>query len=307
LNIVKITKILNDNNNKQNLIKKSVHIIMMLCIYITMTLCNPNKSKHPNQGSSFDSQTSVLKGKNISRINKEQLKLKTADACYADISDTTAIITGLTDDSTCPQKYVDLYKVLPAASKPTAQFNAYTEKCLATQCAKTACYEIIVKLGGASVFDAAFKSTYKANCIPSGAANILIDICTKGDDTAVTDNTDKDECYDSYLDLIDLLTPVDRRLNRKAHNRTLLAGEEAAALKVFTEKCPATICASTECVSSFVKATPTFDDSLKTLITAKCKPKEPESGSGDSGTIGTIASQKLLIVLLFFIQLHFWL
>jgi hypothetical protein len=257
----------------------------------------------------YSSQIKKQLNKKIS-FNNKQIKLN-ADACY----DGETLIKDGTDGPGCAQAYVDLYKKLPASVDPTAEVGAYNGACLATGCAET-CHDLFYPDGSSVTYDATFKASFKEACIPPGAAALLIDACTKGDDTKVTGLKDDDDCIESYEKLLEVLPDPTNSRNK---SRKLLESE-GEAFAVFSSKCLNTICSKDACYSAIIKTTPTvFDSVLKDKISKNCNPKTEDSqsgedsqggedpqGGGDSGIVFSKCNHFLLLFGLFLINFNFW-
>jgi hypothetical protein len=214
-------------------------------------------------------------------------------------------VTGLTDLSECPQKYIDLYKKLPSTTPLTSDLAAYAIACPATQCTKPACINII---GGTSInYNAAFKASFKDNCIPIGAANLLLDECRKGDDTKITDLEDKEECIKTYEDLIKLL-PDAVSAGKNRFNKSLLE-DGATAFTSFVTNCLKSICDKDDCYEAIIKTTPDeYDSVLKKTLTENCNP-HPTGGDGNNnvGLLSISNNKIILLVTIIVMNFNFWL
>jgi hypothetical protein len=280
-------------------------------------------------------QSSSLRIKNSNKIgdshdNIIHFKPK-EDECY-DSSDNK--VSGLTDTNDCPTAYISLYKKLPAdGAPPTSELNNYKQECGDLKCIE-GCYELLVT-PGTNVFDENFKTSYKTNCMPTDAASLYLDVCTKGDDTPASSLTDELDCITVYDALIELLpNPIG---SRKA-NISLLTVESDAFIS-FTTHCRKSICDKATCYNAIGKDTPSaYNAALKDLILQSCNlhPTGPpvippidssadisadssDNSSGDSpvgppadspGNFGFSAvnpSILLLLITFFFTDITFWL
>jgi hypothetical protein len=229
--------------------------------------------------------------------------IKPKDICVD--ATTGAPKTDLSDGGTCSQTYVNLYKKLPSATVLTTDLEAYTAACPATQCAKPACNTLVSATS--ITYNDAFKTSFKANCIPAGASTLLIDACTKGDDTKVTGLEDASDCIKSYEDLVKLLPDTDPA-RRDKFNMSFLEGE-AAAFTSFATKCLKSICSKDECYAAIVKTPPSlYNAALKKSLTEKCDPNPTgEGGNGDSGLFSLTINNALLLFAIVITNFNFWL
>jgi hypothetical protein len=242
--------------------------------------------------------------------NKKQTKkkllfnnghIKLNDGCFDTNGDP---ISGGVDDTTCPQAYLNLYITLPAETPPTDELDAYNTACLKTGCAEN-CHDFLFPSSGTPTFDETFKASFKSKCIPPGAGDLFIDICTKGDDTKATGLKDNDDCVESYEKLLNALPDTANPRNKSS---TLLAGE-AAALEEFSTKCKNTICSKDACYSAIIKTVPTeFNSVLKDTISKNCNPITEESQGGENyGFVYSKCNQFILLFGFVLISFNFWL
>jgi hypothetical protein len=212
-------------------------------------------------------QSSSLRIKDVKKIDNGRNNIihvkPKVDECY-DANE--AKVSGLTDTANCPAAYINLYKKLPAdGAPPTSELSTYKQECGDLKCTD-GCYELLVT-PGSNAFDENFKTSYKTNCMPTDAASLYLDVCTKGDDTPASSLTDEPDCITVYDALIELLpNPTG---SRKANISLLTA--ESDAFTSFTTHCRKSICDKSTCYNAIGKDTPSaYNAALKDLIIQSC-------------------------------------
>jgi hypothetical protein len=206
------------------------------------------------------------------------------------------------DDATCPATYVSLYNKLPSTTTLDTDLAAFNEKCLLTICSKPACVTLVN--GVNKVYNDAFKTSLKANCLPTAAADLNLDQCRKTDDKVISSLEDADDCLDSYDALIELLpettTPA------KKFNRTLLS-TGADAFGAFKTKCAKFVCNKEDCYQAIIRKTiSTYDNVLKTTLQETCNPHPataPPGGNTGNGYLSGTVNVFLLLTVSFLASL----
>jgi hypothetical protein len=212
----------------------------------------------------------LLNTRTLSRSNHFGNKIGAKEAVCFD-GTPPVLIPNLADTNDCPAKYIALYKQLPSATDLTSDLTSFQTECLGTICAKQTCIDVV---NAAQVnYNEAFKTSFRTNCIPTGAKTLPIDVCRNGDESVITTLTDAEDCLASYDALIAALPDTAKKLNMSF----LSAGTTEFA--AFMTKCLKSVCNKEDCYTEIVKKSPvTINAALKTTLNNKCNPHPPPAG-----------------------------